>query len=171
MSTNRKIKHIVGVDRNLCIGNGPKLLFHISEDLKHFKRTTLGEAIIMGRKTFESFARPGKEPRALPKRHNIVITRDKNYIAEGCTVVHSIEEALEAADTDIVFFIGGGEIYEQTIHICEELIISHIDAEGEGDIFYPNPEEHGFKVSKEKFPQFDEKSGISFQVKYWQKLA
>jgi dihydrofolate reductase len=171
MSKQRQIKHIVGVDKNWCIGNGPELLFHIGEDLKHFKRTTLGNAIIMGRKTFESFARPGKKPRPLPGRPNIIITRDKSYTAEGCTVVHSIEQALEAVDTEIAFFIGGGEIYNQTMDLCDELIISHIDAEGEGDIFYPNPKNHGFMVAEEKFPQLDSKSGITFQVKSWRKAA
>jgi len=165
MVNNRKIKHIVGVDENFCIGRGSELLFRISEDLQHFKATTMGHTIAMGRKTHQSVG-------ALPGRDCIVITRNKDYVAEGCTVVHSIEEALEIADPNKdVFFIGGGEVYKQTIDICDELVITHIDDSREGDVFYPNPVEHGFKIKNQKFPQVSAKGNISFQVAYWKKTA
>ena len=99
---------IVAHAENGVIGNAGTMPWHIPEDLKHFKTVTTGAAVIMGRKTFESIGR------ALPKRRNIVITRQPDYVAAGCTVVPSLEEALKTAATEArVFIIGGGEIYRR----------------------------------------------------------
>ena len=101
---------IVAIARNGIIGSGNSLIWHISEDLRRFKAITSGHPVVMGRKTFESIGR------ALPGRTNVVITRQSGFLAEGCTVVHSLEEALALfPESEEVFVIGGGEIYAQAL--------------------------------------------------------
>ena len=102
---------IVARARNGVIGKNNQLPWHLPDDLKHFKRTTLGKPVIMGRKTWESL------PKALPGRLNVVITRQADYVAEGATVVASIDEALEVVkENEHAFIMGGAEIYRQTMN-------------------------------------------------------
>lgn len=132
------ISIIVAVAKNNVIGQGNKLIWHISEDLKRFKKLTNGHHIIMGRKTFESIGK------ALPNRINIVVTRDKNYDAPGCVIATSLDEAFELSKNDIeVFIIGGGEIYRQAIPYADHIYLTKVDAEFKGDTFFPalNPED------------------------------
>lgn len=126
------ISIIVAVAENDVIGFDNHLLWHISEDLKRFKSLTLGHHVIMGRKTFESVGKP------LPGRVNIVISRQDNYSKDGCTVVKSLEEALEVAKNDSeVFIIGGGEIYKQALSITDKIYLTRIHAGFAGDTFFP----------------------------------
>ncbi len=117
---------------NGVIGNAGDMPWHIPEDLKHFRTVTTGAAVIMGRKTFESIGRP------LPKRLNIVITRQENYAASGCTVVPNLAAALEAARaSDRQIIIGGGEIYRQALSLADRLWITEIAASPKGDTTFP----------------------------------
>ncbi|MBU5424954.1 dihydrofolate reductase [Tissierella pigra] len=132
---------IFAVDNNWNIGYDGDMLYKISEDLKRFRRLTEGNIIIMGRKTFESL--PDKK--SLPNRINIVITRDKNYKAEGATVINSLEdlfpllEELNPNNDMENFIIGGGEIVKQTISYCNKAYITKIFNSFEGaDTFIPN---------------------------------
>lgn len=123
---------IVAVAQNGVIGGGNQLLWHISEDLQRFKRITSGHPVIMGRKTFESLGRP------LPNRHNVVITRQKDYAPEGVTVVGSLEEALALFPPDEeVFITGGGEIYRQAMPAADKLYITIVHRAYEGDTHFP----------------------------------
>lgn len=127
------ISIIVAIARNGVIGGDNSLLWHISEDLQRFKRITTGHPVVMGRKTFESLGRP------LPKRTNVVITRQKDYHAEGCTVVHSLDEALKLfPPQEEVFIIGGGEIYRQALPIADRLYITHVGHDYRGDTHFPD---------------------------------
>ncbi len=123
---------IVAIAENRAIGCHNKLLWHISEDLKRFKRVTMGCPIVMGRKTFESIGR------ALPGRRNIVITRNKEYAVEGIEVVYSLDEALRvtAQETE-VFIIGGGEIYAQGLPLADRLYLTEVAQSPVGDTFFP----------------------------------
>ncbi len=126
------ISIIVAVAENQVIGYNNQLLWHIKEDLQRFKSLTLGHHIIMGRKTYDSIGRP------LPGRTNVVITRDKNYQADGCMVVNSLEDALNMAHQDSeVFIIGGGDIYRQTLHLVNRIYLTRIHASFSGDTFFP----------------------------------
>lgn len=126
------ISIIVAVAKNRVIGNNNSLLWKLPADLKHFRILTQGRPIIMGRKTFESIGRP------LPDRKNIVITSDKNFALEGCIVVHSINEALKAAgNAKEVMVIGGGEIYKQFLPMAQRMYITWVDAEFEGNVYFP----------------------------------
>jgi dihydrofolate reductase len=124
---------IASVARNGAIGRGSELVCRISEDLKFFRRTTLGHPIIMGRKTWDSIGRP------LPGRRNIVVTRNPQWQAEGAERAASISDALERVqDASKVFVIGGGDLYAQALPLADELILTEIDAELDGDIFFPS---------------------------------
>lgn len=119
---------------NRAIGKDNKLLWNIPEDLSRFKQITSGHPIIMGRKTFESIGRP------LPNRTNIVITRDSSFQAYGCTIVHTLEEAIAAAtaiDHKEIFIIGGGELFKKGIDIADKLYLTLVEGDFEGDVFFP----------------------------------
>lgn len=126
------ISVIVAVAENGIIGGGNSLLWHISEDLQRFKKITSGHPVVMGRKTFESLGRP------LPNRHNVVITRQKDYAPEGVTVACSLEQALALFDdTEEVFITGGGEIYAQAMGIADRLYLTTVMHDYEGDTHFP----------------------------------
>jgi len=124
---------IVAVARNGVIGHQGGLPWHISEDLKHFKKTTSGHAIIMGRKTYDSIGGP------LPKRRNIVVTRQSDLELPGCDRAESLDEAIALARTTdpCPFIIGGASIYEEALPMATELHVTTIDREVEGDTYFP----------------------------------
>ncbi|MGN0533047.1 MAG: dihydrofolate reductase [Eubacterium sp.] len=138
-----KVSIIAAVGRNLELGRGNDLIWHFKEDMKFFKETTMGSSVIMGRKTFESL------PKALPGRKNIVITNNESYSAEGAVTVHSVDEALKSADSQEVFVIGGGKIYEQLLPVADKLYLTEIEAEcPDADTYFPsfNKEEYTREV-------------------------
>lgn len=125
------ISMIAAVGRNLELGKGNDLIWHFKEDMKFFKETTTGSSVIMGRKTFESL------PKALPNRKNIVITNNRDYVADGGYVVNSIEKALELAG-DNAFIIGGGNIYSQFLPLADKIYLTEIDDEcADADTYFP----------------------------------
>ena len=128
-----RISFVVAVSRNGVIGRDGGLPWHISTDLKRFKAITMGKPVIMGRKTWESLP---KKP--LPGRPNIVITRQKNYRAEGASVVSDIPLALAAAgQVEEVCVIGGGEIFDMFLAQTDRIYLTEVDLEVEGDTFFP----------------------------------
>lgn len=138
---------IAAVDSNWAIGYKNELLVRIPEDQKWFRETTTGKAVIMGRKTLESF--PNKRP--LKNRTNIVITNDKNYKVEGAIVVHSIEEAIEAAKDfadDDIYVIGGESIYRQMLPYCKVAHITKIDYEYQADAHFPDLDKEGWVITE-----------------------
>lgn len=140
-----KVTLIAAIDENSVLGKDNQLIWHLPEDLKRFKRLTSGHAIIMGRKTFESL------PKALPNRHNIVVTRNQNYFKEGVTVCHSLEAAIEyAKNDDQPFVIGGGQVYEQAIELADVIELTKIHAQFEGDVFFPEIDLKKWSVEKEE---------------------
>ncbi len=122
---------IVAIARNGVIGDKNALLWHIAEDMRYFRATTSGHTVVMGRKTYESIGRP------LPKRRNIVLSRGDVAI-EGCEVMHSLEEAIEATRSEEeVFIIGGAQIYASAMEKADRLYITHIEADYQGDTHFP----------------------------------
>ncbi|MEZ4985928.1 MAG: dihydrofolate reductase [Saprospiraceae bacterium] len=128
------VSAIVATATNQVIGDGADIPWRLSSDMKYFKRTTLEHHVIMGRKTFESMGRP------LPKRTNIILTRDVMYAGTGIIVAHSIEEALTIAldngETE-VFIIGGGEIYLQSMPYWDRVYLTRVHATPSGDTHFP----------------------------------
>lgn len=152
---------IVAVARDGAIGRRGDLLFHISDDLRRFKRLTMGHPIVMGRKTFESFP---KGP--LPGRTNIVVTRRRDYDGRGATVAGSLDEALKIAaaeETGRIFIIGGGEIYRQAFGIADALELTAIDAAvDDADTFFHAVKDVDWELTEESEPMTDPKIGISY---------
>ena len=139
---------IAAVDNNWAIGFQNSLLVRIPEDQKWFRETTTGKAVIMGRKTLESF--PNKAP--LKNRTNIVITTDKNYKVDGAIVVHTIEDAIKAASDfadDDIYVIGGESIYRQMLPYCNVAHITKIDYAYQADAYFPNlDKEEDWKITE-----------------------
>ncbi len=152
------------MDKGRGLGFENKLSWHLPDDLKRFKATTKGHAIIMGRKTFESIGRP------LPDRKNIIITRNANYSAPGCIVAHSIEEALkEARDESEVFIIGGAEIYTLSLPYANKMYLTFVDAEIPADAYFPEFNEGEWNVVAIKTHGKDEKHPYEFSYKEYEK--
>ena len=120
--------------RNGVIGKDNQLPWHLPEDLAHFKRTTLGQPVIMGRKTWDSL--PVKF-RPLPGRTNIVVTRQPDWQSEGALVVHSLQEALQACPEQAPWVIGGAELYRLALPWATRVVVTEIEADFEGDAFAP----------------------------------
>ena len=127
---------IVAVDKNWAIGINGGMLVSIPADLKTFRQMTLGQVVVMGRKTLESL--PGGRP--LDLRENIVLTRSMDYNPKGVTIVHSLEELFEKlkGEERKIFIIGGGTIYEQMLPYCDVAHVTKIDHAYEADTYFPN---------------------------------
>ena len=127
------ISMIAAIGKNNELGKNNTLLWHMPADMQRFREITSGHAVIMGRKTFESLKGP------LPKRRNIVITRDTSYKKDGIEIVHSLDEAIrKTKEENEVFIIGGADIYRQAMPLANRLYITHIRAEDkEADSFFP----------------------------------
>jgi len=127
---------LVAVARNGVIGRNNALPWHLPEDLKRFKALTLGYPVVMGRRTYESIIEQAGKP--LPGRENIVVTRRSGYVAPGCRVVHSLEDALAAASgANKVFVIGGAEIFALALPLATRLDVTEVHADVQGDVFFP----------------------------------
>lgn len=150
---------IVAAGENNAIGKDNDLIWHLSDDLKRFKKLTNGHHIIMGRKTFESFPKP------LPNRTHIVITRQENYKApDGVIVVNSLTDAIDAAKNDNnPFIIGGGEIYKQAMSLADTLEITRVNASFENaDTFFPEIDIDKWEETNRIMHEADEKHAHAF---------
>lgn len=135
------ISLIAAIAQNRAIGNKGQLLWHLPEDMRHFRETTRGKPVIMGRKTWESLP---DSFRPLPGRHNIVVSRNLAYQAPGATLADSLDDAIRAAGEAVeVFVIGGAELYQQALPVASRLYLTEIAQDFSGDAFFPEvlPEE------------------------------
>jgi dihydrofolate reductase len=149
---------IAAVAQNGVIGNNNDLIWHLPDDLKHFKNLTKGHTIIMGRKTWESIgARP------LPHRKHIIITRNSDYVAEGATVVTTLAEALDLAkDDDQPFIVGGGEIYQLAMPYLNRMELTVVHHNFEGDTHFPNYTEAEWEVTQSEKHEADDRHAFAF---------
>ena len=132
------VSFVVAMTNAHVMGRDNQLPWHIPADLAHFQRMTVGKAIVMGRRTFESIGRP------LPERHNIVVTRDRDFVADGCTIAHSVEGALTAAaSVPEIAVIGGAQIFQELLPQADLLHVTYVHAEIDGDTYFPelNPDD------------------------------
>ena len=153
---------ICAMDRNRLIGNNNQLPWHLPADLALFKKTTLGKPVIMGRKTFDSIGR------ALPGRQNIIITSNPHWSASGCDMSGSIEQALSlVAQSAEVMLIGGASLYQQTINRADNLYITLIEHEFEGDTWFPEIDSRIWRVETSENFAADKNNLYSFSfIKY-----
>ncbi len=148
-----KISIIVAYDENRLIGRNNELPWRLPADLKFFKSVTMGHPIIMGRKTFESIGR------VLPGRTSVVVTRQPDYTAPGCIVVHSLEEALDKCKSEEeIFIIGGAELFQYALPLATDLYITRIQHNFEGDTWFPEINNEQWIVTSEENFNPDEKN-------------
>jgi dihydrofolate reductase len=121
----------VAMDIQQAIGLGKELPWRLPADLAYFKRTTMDHTILMGRKTYESIGKP------LPNRTNVILTKNKDFIAEGCLIVHSVEEAKEQFKNEEIFVIGGAEVFKLFMSAVDRLYITLIEREFKSDTYFP----------------------------------
>jgi dihydrofolate reductase len=154
---------VVATDQCCGIGINNKLPWHLPEDLAHFKRTTSGHAIIMGRKTFESIGRP------LPNRRNIVITRNPEWKHEGVEAVASVDAAIALLGDEEAFVIGGAQIYAQSLPRASRLIVTEIGKAFDCDTFFPAIDSAAWKeVAREQY--HSEKNGFDYSFVTYHRL-
>jgi dihydrofolate reductase len=154
------------MSKNRVIGKGNKLPWDMPADMKHFRDLTRGKPVIMGRKTFESIGHP------LPNRKNIVITSDSTFQYEGCTVVHSIEEALHSAEeTEEMMVIGGSSIYEQFLPHANRIYLTVIDQEFDGDAYFPEFDMAQWRETEREEHPADEKNSYPYTFLTFEKSA
>ena len=161
------ISAIVAISKNRVIGNENDIPWYLPADLKYFKKTTLNHPIIMGRNTFQSIGKP------LPKRANIVLTRNPFFIASGCLITHSLEQALELAfdhEDEEVFIIGGGQIYELALPYLDKIYLTEVDLEVPGEVFFPILPDDEWKEVAAEAHQADEKNEYAYTFKIYTRI-
>lgn len=157
---------IAAVSQNNVIGLKNDLPWHLSADMKFFKRITFGHAVILGRKSYEAFGR------AYPGRPNFVVTRQKDYTLADATVVHSIEEAIERAkeiEKEEIFILGGAKIFEQSLPVIDRIYITRIYEDFEGDTFFPEVDFNEWKLVKDEQHEPDEKNKYKYAFQTWER--
>ena len=127
---------VVAIDAQRGIGIDNQLPWHLPEDLAHFKRVTLGKPVIMGRKTFDSIGR------ALPKRRNIVVTRNRQWAHEGVESAASLEAAIAMLGGEAASIIGGAQVFSEAMHVADAMIVTHIAHSFDCDTFFPPIDPH-----------------------------
>lgn len=157
---------VVATGLNNAIGKDNRLLWHLPDDLKFFKRITLGHPIVMGRSTFDSVGK------ALPGRRNVVITRQKELELPGCEVVHSPQEALERIkDSDTVMIVGGEDIYRLFLPHANRVYRTLVQVSPEADRFFPELPAGEWKLTEEEHHPADEKHRYPFSFQVWERGA
>jgi dihydrofolate reductase len=157
---------VVAASTNNAIGKDNQLLWHLPNDLKFFKNTTWGMVVVMGRKTFEAVNKP------LPGRINIVITRQAGWTAAGVTTATDLDDALKKAEQSNckeIFVIGGGEIYKQSMAICNKIYITRVHATLDGDTFFPVIDESNWTLASNEDFEADAKHAYGYSFQVWVK--
>jgi len=131
---------ITAISKNRCIGRDGQLPWQLPADLQRFKQITMGQTLLMGRKTYQSIGRP------LPGRSTIILSRSADFSAPGCLVVNSLEAGIAAATTEQLFICGGAEIYQQMLPLVEKIYLTELQKNITGDSFFPQLQSDQFKV-------------------------
>lgn len=162
------ISLVVAAATNNVIGKDGKMPWHLPNDMKHFKNVTWGMPIVMGRKTFDSLGK------ALPGRKNIVITRQQGWKADNTVAVKNIEDALFVAhetDAKEVMVIGGGEIYKALFDKAQRIYLTRVEAEPEGDTFFPVLVQGQWHLVSQKNHEADEKNAYNYSFQVWERIG
>ena len=158
MLLDKTITLVAAMAANRAIGLDGQMPWHLPRELKHFRETTMGKPIVMGRKTWESIGR------ALPGRQNLVVTRNPRLEAPDCDVAGSLWEAVEMAAGDEVMIIGGGQLYAEALPMADRMVLTRVDCEPEADTWFPewNEAEWIESASRDELP--DEKNPYAYRV-------
>lgn len=167
-----RVSLIWAMARNRVIGRDNALPWKLPDEMRHFMRTTIGKPVIMGRKQWEAL------DKALPKRTNIVITRKRGYVANGAIVAHDLDEALQrageacgdSADAEAMV-IGGGEIYALALPVADRLYFTAIDADIDGDVFFPEFDETQWREVSSQRHERDERHAFAYTIRILERAA
>ena len=162
--TGKTITIIAAMARNRGIGIQGKMPWHLPNELRHFKATTMGKPVVMGRKTWESIGRP------LPGRQNIVISRNRDYTGEGFDLCQSLEQALEISSGSEIMVIGGGELYRQALPMASRMVLTLVDCEPEADTFFPAWDTSEWREISRRLVAADEANPIACEILELQRL-
>lgn len=161
---------IAAVDRNWAIGYKGELLISLPEDQKGvFRKYTAGNTVAFGRKTLQTF----KDEKLLPKRVNIILTRNESFEKEGAVILHNEDQLRDYENShpdETIFLIGGAEIYRTMIHLCDEAIITFIQKEFTADAYFPNLDEMDDWELYEEEPQVMSEAGVAFNVRHYRRI-
>lgn len=160
---NKTLTLVAAMGRNGGIGYQGRMPWHLPAELEHFKRTTLGKPVVMGRKTWEAIGRP------LPGRQNLVVSRNESYRAEGARRVASLVEAVEAAEGTEVMVIGGGELYRQALPLASRMVLTTIDVEPECDTWFPAWDPTAWTLVEARQVPAGPDNELAFEVVEWQR--
>jgi len=163
------ISMIAALARNGTIGKANDLPWHLPDDMKYFMNTTKGHHVIMGRKNYESLP---EKFRPLPNRTSIVVTRQRDYKAHGCTVVHQLEDGIKMAEKNgegELFIIGGSEIYKLAMPFADKLYLTEIEADVEGDTFFPFYKKESWQEIFRQHHNVDDRHQFAFDFVIYKK--
>ena len=158
MENIKTITIIAAMARNRAIGLAGAMPWHLPGELRHFKETTMGKPIVMGRKTWESIGR------ALPGRQNIVVTRNPRYAADGCLVVQSLALAVKQAQGNEIMIIGGGELYRQALAGAVRMVLTLVNCSPEADTWFPEWNEDEWSEIGRRSQAVDENNELAYEV-------
>ena len=162
--TDTKLTLIVAAAENNAIGKDNKMLWHLPNDFKYFKKNTLEHSVVMGRKTFESIGKP------LPERRNIILTRDMNYTHEEVDVANSVQEVLNyCRDEREIFIIGGAEIYKQTLPLADRVLLTRVHTNIDGDAYFPELLDHEWNLVSAEKHEKDEKHAFDYTFEVYER--
>ena len=161
----KTITLIAAMGKNRAIGLDGKMPWHLPAELQHFKKVTMGKAIVMGRKTWQSIGRP------LPGRQNIVISRNPDFKAQGADVVSSLETALEISNVDEIMVIGGGQLYELALPLARRMVLTMIDIEPQADTWFPAWDGIGWQQTSERDFPADDSNPLAYRIVEWERLS
>ena len=158
MILHKTITLVAAMAANRAIGLDGQMPWHLPRELKHFKETTMGKPIVMGRKTWESIGR------ALPGRQNLVVTRNPDYIAPGCDVAGSLQDAVKMAAGEEVMIIGGGQLYTEAMPMADRMVLTRVDCEPKADTWFPEWDgaQWAETASRDELP--DDKNPFAYRV-------
>jgi dihydrofolate reductase len=153
---------IAAMASNRAIGLDNKLLWKLPADMAYFRSATMGNTVLMGRKTYESIGKP------LPGRKNVILTSQQDYVVEGCQVIHSVDEALALSNTEPIYIIGGAEVYKQFMPYADRILLTFVQQYFDGDTFFPEVDLTEWELISDTAGETNEKNPYvySFQVYY-----
>jgi len=155
---NKPITLIAAMGKNRAIGLDGRMPWHLPAELQHFKKATMGKAIVMGRKTWQAIGRP------LPGRQNIVISRNPGFVAAGADVAGSLTDAVEISQADEVMVIGGGQLYTLALPLAQRMVLTLIDIQPEADTWFPAWDDKQWKQTGERQFQVDENNKLAYRI-------
>jgi dihydrofolate reductase len=158
MGTKKTITIIAAMANNRAIGLDGRMPWHLPAELQHFKKTTMGKPVVMGRKTWEAIGRP------LPGRQNIVVSRQPGYKAPGCDCVDSLESAIAVAAGTGLMIIGGGQLYRQALPLAGRMVLTRVDCTPEADTWFPRWREEDWRVVFSEQHSADDRNPFDYVI-------